>query len=257
MSEIDYDRFLAEIYDYSPYLGKERREKDYATQFYLANLPDKNKGKILELVTCTGLLTIPLARAGYKIDSVDISPAVHEIVRGKMVNEPKKVINNITLKCCNVFDYQTETIYNAIVIPDSFLHAVADKQLQEDLLKKCYKLLDDTGTLIVDIFTPWENIISKGDVKQCSRFRTERGELYIVYTHHLINTKKQTHRFDFIHENYKSKKIFYHTITYCYMYLSELIDLLQKTGFKILKVDEQMNYGKNVAVVAQKKNKNR
>ena len=40
----------------------------------------------------------PMARAGYKIDSIDVSPAVHEIVRRKMANEPKKVINNITLK---------------------------------------------------------------------------------------------------------------------------------------------------------------
>ena len=255
MNEIktDYDSFLAEIYDYSPYFGKERREKDYATHFYLDNLPDKNKGKILELVTCTGLLTIPMARAGYKIDSIDVSPAVHEIVRRKMANEPKKVINNITLKCCNAFDYQTEYIYSAIVIPDSFLHAVADKQLQEELLKKCYKLLDDKGTLIIDIFVPWEDIISKGDVKQCTRFRTEQGELYIVYTHHLINSNNQTHRFDFVHEAYKSKKKFYHTIVYRYMYLSELIDLLQKTGFNIIKVDEHMNYGTNVAVVAQRK----
>ena len=38
-------------------------------------------------------------------------------------------------------------------------------------------------------------------------------------------------------------------------YLSELIDLLQKTGFNIIKVDEHMNYGTNVAVVAQRKEK--
>ena len=63
----------------------------------------------------------------------------------------------------------------------------------------------------------------------------------------------QTHRFDFVHEAYKSKKKFYHTIVYRYMYLSELIDLLQKTGFNIIKVDEHMNYGTNVAVVAQRK----
>ena len=37
------------------------------------------------------------------------------------------------------------------------------------------------------------------------------------------------------------------------MYLSELIDLRQKTGFNIIKVDEHMNYGTNVAVVAQRK----
>ena len=62
-----YDNFLAEIYEYSPYFGKERREKDYATQYYIDNLPDKKDGRILELVTCTGLLTIPIAKAGYKI----------------------------------------------------------------------------------------------------------------------------------------------------------------------------------------------
>ena len=70
MNEIktDYDSFLAEIYDYSPYFGKERREKDYATQFYLDNLPDKIKGKIMEFETWTGLLTVPIARAGNKND---------------------------------------------------------------------------------------------------------------------------------------------------------------------------------------------
>ena len=183
----DYDSFLAEIYEYSPYFGKERREKDYATKFYLDNMPDRQKGQVLELVTCTGLLTIPMARAGYKIDSVDISPAVHEVVRKKLIKEPSCVTDNITLKCCNVFDYQTKKLYSAIVMPDSFLHAVADEEAQEKLIKKCYDLLDEDGVLIVDIFVPWQHIIEKKEVNQCTRFRTPNGELYIAYVHHLIN----------------------------------------------------------------------
>lgn len=91
--------------------------------------------------------------------------------------------------------------------------------MQEELLKKCYKLLDDKGTLIIDIFVPWEDIISKGDVKQCTRFRTEQGELYIVYTHHLINSNNQTHRFDFVHEAYKSKKILSYNCISLYVFI--------------------------------------
>lgn len=255
MSEkkVDYDEFLAEIYEYSPYFGKERREKDYATKFYLNNLPDKQNGRVLELVTCTGLLTIPMARVGYKIDSIDISEAVHNIVKDKMLNEPKEVVDNISLICCNVFDYHTENRYSAIVIPDSFLHALADKQLQENLIKKSYELLEDEGVLIVDIFTPWEEVIAKGELNQCTRFRTKKGELYIVNIHHFIDVKKQIHRFDFIHESYKSKKRYNHTLTYRYMYLPELIDLFQKNNFEIICIDENMNYGTNIAVVARKK----
>lgn len=253
MSEkVDYDKFLAGIYEYSPYFGKERREKNYATKFYLDNLPNKQNGRVLELVTCTGLLTIPMARSGYKVDSIDISEAVHEIVRKKMELESKDVVNNITLKCCNVFDYQAEKKYDAVVMPDSFLHAVADEFLQKRLIKKCYELLDDNGIFLLDIFTPWENIIKKGEANQCTRFRTGNGELYIAYVHHLINPEKHIHRFDFVHESYKSGKCYFHTITYRYIYLPELIDILQKNGFEVISTNKKMNFGANVAVVAKK-----
>ena len=39
---------------------------------------------------------------------------------------------------------------------------------------------------------------------------------------------------------------------YRYMYLRQLIELLEKNGFKILDVEENMNFGSNVAVVAVK-----
>lgn len=247
-----YDNFLAEIYEYSPYFGKERREKDYATQYYIDNLPDKKDGRILELVTCTGLLTIPIAKAGYKIDSVDASPAVHEIVKRKLEFESKIVTDNISLKCSDVFEYCTENRYSAIVMPDSFLLAIADKQSQEDLIRKCYGLLKENGILIADIFTPWKDIIEKKEVNQCSRFRTKEDELFIVYTHHQVDAQKQMHKFDFIHESYKNKNRYHHTVIYRYMYLDNLIDLFQKNGFEIIDISEKMNFGRNISIVVRK-----
>ena len=248
-----YDCFLAEVYDFSPYFGRERKEKDYATPFYLDNLPNNREGTVLELVTCTGLLTLPMARAGYKIDSVDISQAVHDIVKRKLVSEPKYVADNIALFCCNVFDYKPDTKYSVIVMPDSFLCAIADKKLQENLIKMCYRLLDNNGRLILDIFVPWKDVIAKREVNQCSRFRVGKDKLFIVYAHHLINPEKQTHRFDFVHELYRSPKRYNHTIIYRYMYLPELLDLLERSGFEVTYIEDRMNFGTNVAVAAKKR----
>lgn len=250
--EVGYDNFLAEIYDYSPYFGKERCVTGYATEYYLNHLPDKKDGKVLELVTCTGLLTIPMARAGYKVDSIDASTAVQDIVRSKLKEEPLFVSDNIMLKCADVFNYETDKKYSAIVMPDSFLHAIADERLQEKLIEKCNELLDDGAVLIVDIFVPWKQVIEKKELNQCSRFRTKDGKLYIVYVHHKIDIDKQLHTFEFIHELYGEGSICEHTVVYRYMYLRQLIELLEKNGFKVSDVEEDMNFGTNVAVVAVK-----
>lgn len=45
----------------------------------------------------------------------------------------------------------------------------------------------------------------KGELNQCSRFRTNDGKLYIVYVHHIVNKEKQVHTFEFIHEEYETK----------------------------------------------------
>lgn len=251
--EVGYDNFLAEIYDYSPYFGKERFVTGYATEYYINHLPDKKDGKVLELVTCTGGLTIPMARAGYKVDSIDVSMAVQDIVRNKLKEEPLYVSDNIMLKCVDVFKFETkDKKYSAIVMPDSFLHAVADERLQEKLIEKCNELLHDGGVLIADIFVPWEQVIEKKELNQCSRFRTKDGKLYIVYVHHKIDSDKQLHTFEFIHELYEEGSKYEHTVVYRYMYLQQLIELLERNGFIVSDVEEDMNFGTNVAVVAIK-----
>jgi len=252
MDKIDYDYFLAKIYDYSPYFGKERREKDYATHFYL-NALENIQDRVLEFVSCTGLLTIPLARENYKVDSVDISPFMHEYLNDKLRNEQDYVRNNITLYQCNVFDYKSVHKYNGIVLPDSFLLAIADKSKQIELLKRCNALLYDDGIVVFDIFQPWTDIIEKKEKDQCTRFRLGNGELYIVYTHHSIDQNQQLHHFDFIHELVgKDKDRYHHIITYRYMFQEEIESILCECGFRALYIDDSFNFGKYYSVTAKK-----
>jgi len=252
MYKIDYDYFLTKIYDYSPYFGKERREKDFATQFYL-NALENIQDRVLEFVSCTGLLTIPLARANYKVDSVDISPFMHECLNNKLRSERDYVKNNITLHQCDIFDYKSVHKYNGIVLPDSFLLAIADKRKQINLLKWCNILLNNGGIIAFDLFQPWADIIEKKEKDQCSRFRHRNGELYIVNTHHSIDQNQQLHCFDFIHELVgKDKERYHHIITYRYMFQDEIELILDKCGFKVLYIDDSFNFGKYYSVTAKK-----
>lgn len=252
MDKLDYDRFLTEIYDYSPYFGKERREKNFASPFYL-NALEKVEGRVLEFVSCTGLLTIPLARAGHEIDSIDISPFMHDYLKSKLQNETGSVHKNINLISCDVFEYRSITKYNAIVLPDSFLLAISNKEKQIDLLKHCNSLLNAGGILVFDVFQPWADIIKSKEKSQCSRFRLNDGKLYIVYTNHSIDEEQQLHHFDFTHESVReSKSCQQHMITYRYLYKKDIVSILNKCGFDLVWFDDSFNFNKYYAVVARK-----
>lgn len=247
-----YDSFLAEIYDYSPYFGKERHDKEYATDYYLNHLPNKGCGVVLEMVTCTGMLTIPMARAGYKVESVDVSPEVQSIAAKKLKAEESYVSDNITFVCSDVFNLKPDKKYSAIVLPDGFMHAVADERLQEKLIEKCYDLLENNGVMIIDVYTPWENVIEAKELNQCSRFRTKDGKLYIVRVHHTIDKERQLHTFEFTHELYGTIKRYKHRVVYRYLYPRQLTEMIEKKGFIITDVNETLNFGKCIAVSAIK-----
>lgn len=125
--EVDYDSFLTKIYNYSPYFGQERAKRNFATPFYLSAL--KNiQSRVLEMGTCTGLLTIPLLKAGYEIDSIDISPYMHQYVKERLETNYYNMKERIRLYTCNVYDYVSICKYDGIVMPDSFLLAQAEKK---------------------------------------------------------------------------------------------------------------------------------
>lgn len=250
MKSFDYDSFLTRIYDASPYFGKERKEKDYATPFYLKALGE-SPSKVLEFVSCTGLLTIPLAEAGYPLDSVDISPHMHDRVRKKL--KEKDLEGAVQLHLSDVLSYDTDERYEHIVVPDSFLLALPSYDEQMTFLRQCYELLKPGGLLIMDMFRPWEDIIKKEQVHQCSRFRTEDGELFIVNTHHVIDKESQQHHFHFEHVPYKDQtQRIKHTITYRYLYHEDVRRMLKETGFHLKVLDDTFNFNKYYFVIAEK-----
>src|SRR4051794_28337956 len=93
--KVQYDKFLAEIYDETPYFGQGRsRELEKFNAFYFEYLKSTER-PVLELGSGTGMLSVPLARAGFCLDCVDISPHMQDVLSAKLRAEREDVAQNV------------------------------------------------------------------------------------------------------------------------------------------------------------------
>lgn len=255
MKKIDYDSFLARIYDDSPSFGKVKiNNLERMNAFYMEGARIC-EGPVLEFGTATGMLTIQLAREGYKVHSVDISPYMHQVVREKLEKEEKHVSDNITLILGDALEYKHSELYNMIAIPDGLFLAIADQEQQLTLLNNCNRNLNKGGRLYLDIFQPMERIIYDRQLSECTRFRTKNGELFLMTTNYTVDLYPQIQYCDFVYTKMnkgKAMEEFKVNIVYRYVYHSELELMLKHCGFKVVEIDTTYIDGRGFAVIAEK-----
>lgn len=180
--EIVYDKFIAEIYDYSPCFGQARAlEPDKFNGFYYKEITDKND-KILEFGSGTGPLTIPFAKKGFKMDSVDIFPHMHNVIREKLKNEDDNTRKNINLIETDALKFQGKHLYDKIVMPEGIIISLADQKMQMALLESCNKNLRIGGRIYFDCFQPYYDIINGKTKTHFTRFTDKNKDKYILKT---------------------------------------------------------------------------
>lgn len=107
---------------------------------------------ILELACGTGRVLLPLARQGYQITGVDISPAMLELARGKLAAE--HLAERVTLVEQDMRKLELEGRFNLVLIAvNSFMHIPSTN----DQLKTLYHIrrhLTPSGLLLLDLFNP-------------------------------------------------------------------------------------------------------
>lgn len=255
MSKIYYEEFLSRIYDDSPFFGQGRtRELDKFNAFYFENLKHEEE-RILEFGSNTGVLSIPLARAGYKLDCVDISPYMYQVLSEKLKKESKYVAENINQILADAIEYQGSHLYNSILLPESLLVAIPDATLQMDLLKSCYRNLKPGGRIYMDFFQPIYKIIYHKTLCEHSRFRTANGEVYIVTVNFTNNEYTQIQDWNVIYtktENGDKTDVTEVNVKFRYVFYSEIQLMLQQAGFKVIDIDVNYADGRGFAVIAEK-----
>lgn len=255
MDDIYYEEFLSRIYDDSPYFGQGRsKEPEVFNGFYFEHLKDKQK-RILEFGSGTGMLTVPLARKGFKLDSVDISPYMHQVLAEKLEKEDRKVVENVNQIVADAITYQADELYDSIVMPEGILIAIPDAKLQMDLLRSCNRNLKTGGRIYTDFFQPRYHVIYHQEISEFSRFRTQNGELYLFNINYTSDQYTQVQNWNVIYtrmENEKEVETIELNVKFRYLFYSEIKLMLTLCGFKVIEIDVNYAGGRGFSVIAEK-----
>lgn len=147
MSCPEYESF-AEYYDYVlPY----RTRDDVG--FYVELAREAN-GPVLELACGTGRVLIPTARAGVETVGIDIAPAMLDVCRRKLADEPEAVRARVTVRDGDMRRFHLGRQFALVTIPfRGFQHLLTvDDQLAA--LQAVHRHVSTGGRFVLDLFNP-------------------------------------------------------------------------------------------------------
>ena len=117
--------------------------------FYVDELAN-TRNSILELCCGNGRITIPLVKKGFIIDGIDISKDMLELLWNGKEQLPKQFQRNMHIVQCDVFSFQPEKNYDAIILPATTISILVEFNEFHYLLDKIFSWLNDDGKFIFD-----------------------------------------------------------------------------------------------------------
>jgi SAM-dependent methyltransferase len=159
------DPWLAEVYDYAyaPRLGR-----DVALWLALAK---ETGGPVLELACGSGRVLLPLARAGWEVTGLDISPHMLAAAKRRLTEEQPEVQARVRLVEGDMADFGLAEEFGLILIAAHSFQGLVDRSEQRSCLECCRRHLQPGGRLAIDVFNPrLSRLITPGGVEE-----TEEG----------------------------------------------------------------------------------
>lgn len=157
-------------YDYA-------RFYDWNYQGFLDDLPcyvtlaRRYGPQLLELACGTGRLTIPLAREGFTVTGLDLSPEMLRIAARKLDREPPAVRERVRLLQGDMSDFALSERYDLAFIPASSLFHLHTREQQASCLACLRRHLASDGAAVVDL-TPADRMANQA-VGKVWEVRTE------------------------------------------------------------------------------------
>jgi SAM-dependent methyltransferase len=192
---------------------------------------------ILELACGTGRVLLPLARGGYRVTGVDVSPAMLDVARRKVAAE--SLAGRVTLVEQDMCQLDLDERFNlTFVAVNSFMHLLTT---DDQLLALCAirQHLNPGGLLLLDLFHPDLNRLleSEGHLYlEKTMTDPETGHLLMkFYTRH-VDPARQVMDVTFIIDELEDEGRVRRTLfpfSIRYLFRAELELLLRHTGFKI------------------------
>jgi ubiquinone/menaquinone biosynthesis C-methylase UbiE len=136
---------LSQFYDF--YDGPEAREEQF--NFY-ASLFDPGMGELLDLTCGTGIITIELARRGFRITGLDYDDDMLAIANRKLAAETGEVRQRVSLQLADMKDFTMNKLFCAAIIPSNSFGYLFKLDDQRTCLKRIYEHLIPEGILVIE-----------------------------------------------------------------------------------------------------------
>ena len=212
----------------------------------------KSAGKVLELASGTGRVTIPMAKAGAKVTGIELRKSMLDVAAERVGALPEKTARNIELYEGDMRGIDLGRKFPLIVIPFrafSHLHEVAD---QRACLGCCRDHLTKSGRLVINVFDPNLKILAANlethgsAVRRLAEFEVPGGRL-VVYDSRLASLEEQLIEEQFIYEKFDGagnsvwRKVRYIHLRYFFRY--EMEHLLELCGLRVAKLEGDFKGG--------------
>ena len=204
----------------------------------------KKVKRVLDAACGTGRLSIPLAKAGYKVVGIDITQEMLKIARSKKQEKNPKFIK------ADMRTWKSKNKFDAIVCGSNTLtHLITEKDVS-----KCFdsfrKNLKKNGVLIFDVWNVenWgsgykaKTSVMKGDikVKNIEQCRIDKKKKYHYWKHNAV----------VLDHGKKIKLSFGGRLRY--RLKNEWKELLEKSGFKDVEIIIGKIYKNKIYFIAKK-----
>jgi SAM-dependent methyltransferase len=147
-SGADYYALTAQHYD-SAYEAAQLVD----APFYI-DLAKQIGGPVLEFGCGTGRILLPIARAGVEIHGLDKSPAMLEVLKGKIAREPQHVRDKAALHLGDMREARLDRKFALVTIPFRPLQHMHTLDDQIAALRTAAFHLRDDGRFAFDVFYP-------------------------------------------------------------------------------------------------------
>jgi len=212
----------------------------------ILELAKRFDGPILELMSGTGRVALPLAREGFEVTTVDVHPRMLECARKNLLDESSEVQKRINIVEADIRDFKMKRKFGFIFIAyNSFLHLL--QGFDQVLALRCIKdHLADNGKLFIDVFQPdleqqqeMLNFQNSLDVLDPS------GDRVVKYFSHTYDPESKRVNLTYHYDIFSQGDCKYVEVPFelRYMECGDFYELFERTGFTILDVfgDHKLN----------------
>lgn len=239
---------MAEVFkDYAKYYNLLYKDKDYLGEVkYVENLirqyAKEHSSSILDLGCGSGLHDLLLARLGYSVTGVDLSP---EMLEAAILNTPNELVSKLSFINSDVRTLTLSTTFDVVI---SLFHVASYQNSNDDLIQyfnTASAHLDKGGVFIFDFWygpgvlhelpTDRKKYIDDNDIK-ITRLSTPS----IDYARNIVDVG-----FEMIVED-KNKgvsEVIFENHSMRYLFIPEIVAFLKQADLEILKVSPWMGNG--------------